>query len=332
MSNLLFVSGIADHGDIELLSVDPVSGASRYKYEGNCDFYSHLAPAHWQRKHMVLDATEASIMLTRGTHGILNQISDADTHPKVLDRLQNILHNHPDLPVLNLPEHVLKTRRDRVYDLLKNVEGVVVPKTIRFQPRLPEHVLEHMEDHQMDFPVIVRVCGLHGGEDTVRLDGPEDTEKLNVLPLDGRYYYLIEFIDSATDGVYHKFRIASIQGNTIFRHARYSDEWLVHYRTGKAFMDNNPEYHKQEQRLIDHYETDLKPRLDGRFRAIYEKIPLDMAGADCALLPDGQLLIFEYNASMLFFASLKEDMDYLIRPISKIKTAVIEALDRKIRH
>ncbi len=330
--NILFVTGLPDDGRVEIVRVNPGNHKPRYKYTGNCDFYGYINPPHWKRRQLFLNHHPLDIELSAKTHALINQVSDADTHAHVLQHLQDVSQKHPNIPIFNRPEHILKTRRDRVYHLLKDIEGVIVPKTLRIQPRSPQDILEAMETHNISFPFIFRACGLHGGKQMVRLESAQDLSALNAFALDGRDYYLIAFIDSSQEGVYHKFRIVSIQGDTVLRHARYGTRWLMHYGNSKVFMDQNPEYQHREACLLEHYETRLKPQLHERFQAVYERIPLDLVGADCALMSNGDLLIFELNSSMLFFANLKDDGSNPIPrpihiPLKKIKEKMIRIVE-----
>lgn len=307
-----------------------LNGVLNYKYNGTCDMYNYMIPPEWQKKLIVLDARDIPVSLSADTHYVINQIAEADTHQKALDRLQGILDQHPQIPVFNPPHVVQQTRRDRVYAALHDLDGVRIPHTFKINPHHPREIVAAMAEQGLNYPVIIKASGLHGGKQTVLLKSAADLDELHALALDGRDYYLIEYIDTAQDGVYAKYRLVMVNGELYPRHFRFSDNWLVHYFSGQAYMDRFPAYHQRELDLFAQFENDLKPQLAARARAIHARIPMDLVGIDCCLLPDGQWLIFEFNANMLLLTSLAQDPTYLKVPIETIKAAVLNTVHSRI--
>ena len=121
--------------------------------------------------------------------------------------------------------------------------------------------------------------------------------KLHALPLDGRRFYLTEFVDYADEsGIYHKHRVVMIDGEPYPKHALFSDQWLVNSSSAE-FIRSNPQYGNvlsNTQRL----EEDLLPAARETFREIAHRVGLDFFGVDCLVRNDGTVLIFEANATM----------------------------------
>ncbi|RPH96951.1 MAG: hypothetical protein EHM68_10060 [Lysobacterales bacterium] len=53
------------------------------------------------------------------------------------------------------------TGRDRVSVALRDIDGVIMPRTFRFQPRSPQDVMKFARAEDIAFPYIVRVAGDH---------------------------------------------------------------------------------------------------------------------------------------------------------------------------
>ncbi len=328
MKNILFVNGLPDHKKVTVDRAHPLSGEITYRYIGGCELYAHIEHAGWRRQRILLDLNPGSIQF-KDTHCVINQIAEPDLCSQTLQRLNHILSKHPGLPIFNAPEHVLKTRRDHVYALLKDINGVRVPHTLRFNPLSPQDILEAVHEHT-GYPVIVKACGEHNGRAMVRLNSAEDAYLLHRFALDGSPYYLMECIDIAQQGIYHKHRLVSVQGQSFARHSCFFDHWLVNYDdNSRSFMAQHPAYQQRERQFLRGYATNIEPGLRARFADIYRKIPLDLVGLDCALLPDGTLVIFELNANMQLFSVRPEDREHLEAPVNRIREAIVSCIQQK---
>jgi hypothetical protein len=227
---------------------------------------------------------------------IFNQISDVDTHVGALQRCVQLCAQI-NAPVINHPRYVMQTARDRVAGTLQNIDGVIMPRTFRFQPRSPQEVMKFASDKDIGFPYIVRVAGDHQGKSMVRLDHPDDFPAMHVLPLDGRDFYLTEYVDyRAEDGFYHKQRIVVVDGEPILRHSLYRDDWIVHANS-RAFMLQRESWDDDKARY-DRLSGEVLPQLRPAIDEITSRLKLEYFGIDCNLRPDGQMLIFEANANM----------------------------------
>ncbi len=69
------------------------------------------------------------------------------------------------------------------------------------------------ENEAMHYPVILKAAGLHNGQQMTRIDGPEHlVGLLHAFALDGRPYYLIQYKDTAQQGIYTKHRLVMVRG------------------------------------------------------------------------------------------------------------------------
>jgi glutathione synthase/RimK-type ligase-like ATP-grasp enzyme len=228
---------------------------------------------------------------------LFNEISDADTHKASLRKAKQLRKIFPELRCINEPEAVEASTRDRVAQRLDGIDGLIVPRTLRFQPRSLQAVLS-LWKASFETPAILRRAGSHGGMDTVLLRHLEDVEKLHALPLDGSDYTMTEFVDyRSDDGLYRKYRFAVIDGEPFVRHVIMSEDWNIH-AANRAEMKQREDLLQEEVDRIESFERELKPQIGKRLREISERMGLDFFGIDCNVTPQGDMILFEANANM----------------------------------
>jgi len=228
---------------------------------------------------------------------IFNQISDADTHRGALERCAELC-SQLDVPVINRPQAIMRTTRDAVYQRLQGIPGVIVPRTVRFAPHSPEAVFKAAASEDFPFPFIVRIAGKHGGKSMLRINSREDYPVLHQYPFDGRDFYLTQYVDFKDGaGIYHKQRLAVIDGEPILRHTLFDQDWSVHAESG-TFMVEHGETWESYQLRSDTYENEIVPRLNNTVQEITSRLGLEYYGIDCHLSRDGEMLVFEANANM----------------------------------
>ena len=110
-------------------------------------------------------------------------------------------------------------------------------------------------------------------------------------------------------------------------HLAISPRWMIHYYN--AAMADHQWMRDEEAALHREHETAYLPDgLPMRLSEIAAAIPLDYFGIDCAIAPDGRLLLFEADAAMLVhgtdpielytpnkragFARIKDGLDRLL--------------------
>ena len=294
---ILFVSGI---NDLSIIGVEiDDNGNFIHLMDGNCSVHGRIPLKEDSAAYLALfgkGVKQRMVSFARNPSLIFNQISDADTHRGALERCTELCAQVPS-PVINQPQRVLQTTRDRVSELLQGIPGVIMPRTVRFQPGSPADVFGHAASEKIDFPFIVRVAGDHAGKSMVLVKGPEDHEALHVFPFDGRDFYLTEYVEyKDAAGLYHKQRIAMIDGEPVLRHSLFKDHWKIH-GSSRTFMLARESW--AEDRKRTHWlETEAIPRLLPAFREIHDRVKLEYFGVDCNIRPNGEMLIFEVNANM----------------------------------
>jgi glutathione synthase/RimK-type ligase-like ATP-grasp enzyme len=313
---ILFVRGVADDCMIGATIGD--GGQISYSMDGNTSFDERLRVKEGVAAYVTLfgkSVRQHPFSFTERPTLVVNQISNADQNHGALERCVELC-KQLDSPVVNRPENVLKTTRDAASALLQGIDGVTMPKTLRFQPVSPADVLTYAESQGFDFPFIVRVAGEHGGKSMVLVNGREDHDSLHVFPFDGRDFYLTEFIDFRDDsGFYHKHRIVVIDGEPILRHAMYDPDWKVHSDSRK-FMIARESWDEDRKRML-WLNSEVLPRFIPAIGEITARFGLEYYGIDCHMEPDGNLVIFEANPCMNILYNPYPAMNHIVLAVQK---------------
>jgi glutathione synthase/RimK-type ligase-like ATP-grasp enzyme len=112
-------------------------------------------------------------------------------------------------------------------------------------------------------------------------------------------------------------------------HLAISDDWKVHYFT--AAMAANAGYREEERRFLEDMPAVLGERAMAALAGIAAALGLDYAGVDFALAPDGSVLLFEANATMVIHPPDPDPIWDNRRPaVDTVLRAVKQMLARRI--
>ncbi len=264
---------------------------------GNVPYKTIMPPARYSRLVWYMECARPEETPDPARYDLVfNVIGDADLAIHSLAAVEDFVAACPK-PVLNRPGPVMRTRRDRLGELLGGLQDVVVPRTVRLgEAEIAGRGLRALaEAHGFDGPVLVRPAGLHGGQGMVLVDGPEALDGVTAGPGD---HYMIEYLDyRSPDGLYRKYRMLFVGGRPFAYHQAISEHWLVHHDT--SGMEDRPERRAEEARFLADPGAALGERGLAAIGAMGQALDLDYCGADFALLADGRVLVFEANATML---------------------------------
>ena len=201
-------------------------------------------------------------------------------------------------PVLNPLAQVMRTRRDRTPELLGGLADVVVPRTVRLDAAdIDNSGLSRLAEQQGFIgPVLVRPIGSHGGKGLVLA---RDARELAALaPALGLDHYLTEYVDyRSKDGLFRKYRMLFVDRLPYPYHQAIAQDWLVHHDS--SGMTGFAERRAEEGRFLEDPRNAIGARGMTAIEAIGRRLDLDYGGVDFTVLPDGRLLVFEANATML---------------------------------
>jgi tetratricopeptide (TPR) repeat protein len=274
----------------------------------NVPFRHLLPPALNRQVRWVVDLGVVGIALGR-SRGLphydvaFNVVGDADLGAPCQEQLARFMATAAG-PVLNLPASVQRTTRERIGRLLDGVEDIVVPSTVRWKGRDAPAIALHaaIGAAGLNYPVIARPAGEHGGKGVVLLASPADDAGLPAMT----ELYLTAYREyRSPDGYYRKYRVIFIDRKPYPYHLAIGKQWLLHYFS--ADMLSQPWKLEEERRFLEDPAAALGVRAWTALHAIGARMDLDYCGIDFSLLPDGRVLVFETNATMLVHPEVEQD-------------------------
>jgi hypothetical protein len=251
---------------------------------------------------------------------VMNAIGDADLSGFALRRAEAMLANG-STPVINPPFAVLATGRVEMARRLGMLPGVIAPET-RLLPKATAAAGDGMR-----FPRLLRAPGYHTGRHFLFVPGREALAAA-VASLPSEELLAIDYLDArGPDGMARKYRVMFIGDGIYPLHLAISTDWKVHYVT--SAMAANAAHRAEEQRFLNDMPAVLGDRAITTLRAIGDMLGLHYAGVDFALRPDGSILVFEANATMVIAEPGPETMwTYRREAIGQALRAARGLLDR----
>ncbi len=166
--------------------------------------------------------------------------------------------------------------------------------------------------------------GSHGGRGlflartAAELEGAETGEGL----------YATQYVDSrdAADGRFRKYRVVFVDRKPYPYHLAIKDDWLVHYFSSE--MSGDTVRQAEELRFLENPVEALGERVMAAVTAIGERLDLDYAGVDFSILPDGRVVVFEANATMLVHPETEPEFLYKNIYFERISQAFQALVDR----
>lgn len=226
---------------------------------------------------------------------VLNVIGDADAGGTAL-RYAEAFKRRAAAPVLNDPARVLRTQRHRVGGLLAGIPGLVTPHAVQLSGAGLQ-ADTGLEARGLRFPVLLRAAGKHGGESVRRIEGAAALAAAAAELGPDAVVYLTQYHEYASpDGLYRKYRAIFIDRTPMPYHLAISPHWLVHYFSAEMGHDDRM---AEEEAFLADMPGCLGPVAAAALGVVAQRLDLDYCGADFSLLPDGRVLLFESNATML---------------------------------
>ncbi|MDE2072702.1 MAG: tetratricopeptide repeat protein [Alphaproteobacteria bacterium] len=224
---------------------------------------------------------------------VFNAVADADVAGATHEAVQHFA-DICNKPWLNRPGAIARTYRSAMPDLLAGIDDVVVPPVLRHEAK-DGSLREAVARAGLPYPVIVRPTGRHGGEGMDRIDDPQ---ALDAALGDNEAAYATHYVEyRSADGWYRKYRVIFVDREPYPYHLAIGENWLLHYKT--AYMEDDTQRRGEEGRFLSDPQAALGAKAWNALRAVAQRLDLDYAGIDFSLLPDGRVLFFESNATML---------------------------------
>jgi Tetratricopeptide repeat len=258
---------------------------------------------------------------------IFNAIGDADLCRPALEAAVGLIARSP-APLINDPRAVMKTGRIDNAKRLAALPGVITPKTLSAERDILAGCFGHawIAEHRFAFPLLLRSPGYHTGRNFILVEKEAGLSEA-AASLPGKELLVIEYLDArGRDGNARKYRAMMIGGEIYPLHLAISQNWKVHYFTSD--MADRPDHRQEEQAFLSDMRGVLGDKAMAGLASIRDALGLDYAGVDFGLAANGDLLLFEANATMVIAAP---DCDPRWAYRRKAITSVIEAVVASIR-
>lgn len=314
-------------------SVDQIHFAGNYPQQLPEQFFhdfrfTHISIATKEARSVAKQAPKPSLIVNNHTNAAVI-LEDGN-----LDELSEFLESF-DVPIINHPRNAVLTTRDSTYQLLNDIDNLIVPKTQRFTLKGKSKVELIAEvEREFDYPMIARTLHAQVGHGMSKVDDLEDLEACieNDLPED---FFITQFVDTKYENeFYRKFRAAVVGDEIILIRADFHPNWKVHGRVKEErakFYKERPRLLELEKSIVSDPEKLLGAKVFQTLKTLREKIPLEIFGVDFDVDKCGRVVFYEANATMLLFsATFSEDVRHPIEAELRMKEAMKKFFTSKI--
>jgi glutathione synthase/RimK-type ligase-like ATP-grasp enzyme len=229
---------------------------------------------------------------------IFNTIGDADLCAPALEAAARIVAG-ARVPVINDPRAVMHTGRIGNAERLRGIAGVRTARTEAMSRAAlagPDGA-GLLAARGFGYPLLLRSPGYHTGRNFMRVASAADLAAA-AQSLPGENLLVIEYLDArGADGKARKFRVMMIGAKLYPLHLAISRDWKVHYFTSD--MADQPDHRAEEARFLVEMPATLGVKAMRALASVQAALGLDYAGIDFGLSSDGDLLLFEANATMV---------------------------------
>ncbi len=287
---ILHLVGVADSKTVKLSHISRDAAKMPMHFSGNVEIGA-LVGDEFEVVRLLCGDLPTDDFRAKPFAVIMNGICDPDSNTGSLRAASRIVEQ-VGVGVFNDPALVARLTRDQVAQELEGIDGLVVPRTARIQPRAVREVLPLAAEAGVEPPLLVREAGSHGGHDLTLVRSADDHDLLERFSFDGRYLYATEFVDyRSADDRYRKYRAFVVDGRPIAKHLIAAGGWNVHARD-RVSVDESESLQREDDEFVG-----ASPMPFERvFRAVYDRLGLDYFGIDFGVDDEGRVVLFEANA------------------------------------
>lgn len=241
--------------------------------------------------------SDPSVTASFADRWIVNICADIDEYNESLKNLDDVLGEK--CPIWNNPRAIALTRRDLAQEVFGGIDGLEVPKVVRFAVGHIGAFRDVFEREGFTYPVLVRPVSSQTGIGLVKVNSAADWSRVEQFSSLGRTFFMTQFVDFRDGlGRYVKVRICFVDDTISLREYGTSGGWQI--GSGGA---TSPSSGDAIQRSIDQ----LLDRMSGfqdwlKLREIcgemIQRCPLNFWGVDLGVRSDSSFVFFEANAAM----------------------------------
>ena len=231
---------------------------------------------------------------------LLNTIADADIEGTSLVSLAEYIAANPSTVVINRPECVVETARDRNALRLQGLDNLTFPRTerVRFENATPDRAAIMIDELDFKYPYLIRRVGTQTGRTFARIKNRKDLDKYVGERLNATYFVIAYRKILWKDKLYRKLRLFHIDGAFYPVVCHLDKVWNVHGGNRKTIMRNDEALMDEEKRFL----TDWKSYVGGpnvdTLEKVAERTGLEFFGMDFTLDEEGKIFVYELNPAM----------------------------------
>jgi glutathione synthase/RimK-type ligase-like ATP-grasp enzyme len=253
---------------------------------------------------------------------VFNAIGDADLCRDALSVAIRLVQR-TDRPVINPPDRILPTTRAATAARFRGNRHLLTPKVTL-------GTIENLRARDdVAFPVLLRRPGFHTGKHFHRVDDRVGyISVLDGFARDGADEVLaIDYLDArGADGRARKYRVLFVAGRLYPIHLAVSADWKVHYFS--SAMAEDMSFRAEEAAFLEDTKATIGAAGWQALEDVAATLELDYAGIDFGLDADGNILLFECNATMVLLPPGPESVWDYRRPAFGRAFAAVEAMMR----
>jgi tetratricopeptide (TPR) repeat protein len=252
---------------------------------------------------------------------VLNAIAESRAAVPYLELADKAMREQGK-PALNRSDRVLAISRERLPETLASVDAAVPAVTEVTRRTLSQG------DAPVAYPSIVRPIGSHAGHDLSRVANRAELDEY-LARTEAPAFFLSPFVDyKSDDGYFRKYRFVYVDGEPFPVHEAISPKWMIHYYN--APMAENQWMRDEEAAFMADPWARFGGPLEEAVRAVAPAVGLEYFGIDCAIGPDGRLLVFEADSAMLVHTTDPVDLyPYKHEFVPRIYRALERMVDRR---
>jgi hypothetical protein len=264
---------------------------------------------------------------------VINLICDADANRESLSQAAALI-TQAGVLAINPPDKVMKTGRQAIAEMARDIPGLMTPSVVVLRPRRLREIEELWRRGGIPPEFLIRplVGDNHGGNGLLRVASEADLCALEQYPFDGRAFGVTPFIDyRSQDGYYRKYRLFFVEGKAHPRHLIINADWMIHSDSRLSLMTGREDLQVEERRFLRDPRGIIGDVAWTALHQLARQTELDFVGADFTLLPDGRALLFECNAAMnVLEQGAGDGFPYLVPIAARIKDALRKMAARRI--
>lgn len=260
-----------------------------------------------------------------GVEVLVNGICEPLTQRGALQQVAR-LQAQTGLPTLNPPAVIESTARPAVARRVGRADGVRAPHCTLYEPGAGT-LVEHVRAEGHAYPVLLRPAGSHGSTGLVR--ATDDADVAAAARTVGTCT-VTDFVDfRSADGLWRKYRMVYVGGRLFRRHLLIDEQWNV-VGDSRYFMYEHDLFDEEREWLGLPVTPEAEPVVAHVVEQL-EATGLDFGVIDYAVMPDGELVIFEMNACVQVTGTIPEEHRPLIGYVEANNDEILDAVEEHVR-